>query len=287
MPSACLPSGWLESWYLLRIITLRVNPQVLSLWWTFLVDGISHHLLLGKSSTVWLHQERILKTYAWFLPDFVPHPFPLLIFLCIFFYVMNHSHGCGHMLHPMNVPNEHSNLGVFRDTDVIRTEAGVTVPWTHLIMSIVPSTTQDSEHRLRFSTGLVTQRKNWETGGLVEAGGAGKVDVPWRPETEFWKVREMLELERGGGRKNLPDGALAPGEDQPHHCSVAHSCSVVLPRKGPQPTQRWCKEGEKVRRRESSKGLTWEIPGSCPGCTTSGLLLGKWFTSFVPQFPHL
>ena len=142
------------------------------------------------------------------------------------------------MLHTMNVPNEHSNLGVFRDTDVIRTEAGVTVPWTHLIMSIVPLTTQDSEHRLQFSTGLVTQRKNWETGGLVEAGGAGKVDVPWRPETGFWKVREMLELEGRGGRKNLPNGALAPGADQPHHCSVDHSCSVVLPRKGPQPTQR-------------------------------------------------
>ena len=66
----------------------------------------------------------------------------------------------------------------------------------------------------------------------------------------------MLELEGGGGRKNLPEGALAPGEDQPHHCSGAHSCSVVLPRKGPQPTQRCCKQGEKVRWRESFQGLT-------------------------------
>lgn len=41
----------------------------------------------------------------------------------------------------------------------------------------------------------------------------------------------MLELEGGGGRKNLPDGAR-PQEDQPHHCSVDHSCSVGLPRKG-------------------------------------------------------
>ena len=99
-----------------------------------------------------------MKAYAWFLPDFVPHPFPLLILLCMFFYVMNHSHGCDGMLHPMNLPSEHSNLGVVPDADVIRTEAGVT--WTPLIMSIVPSTTQDSEHRLRFSTRLVTQRKN-------------------------------------------------------------------------------------------------------------------------------
>ena len=86
-------------------------------------------------------------------------------------------------------------------------------------------------------------RERTEDGGLVEAGGrqaggAGKVDVPWRPETGSWKVREMLELEGGGGRKNLPNGALAPGEDQPHHCSVDHSCSVGLPRKGPQLTQR-------------------------------------------------
>lgn len=64
------------------------------------------------------------------------------------------------------------------------------------------------------------------------------MDVPWRPEIGLWEVREMLELEGGGGRKNLPDGALAPGEDQPRLCSVAHSSSVVLPRKGPQPTQR-------------------------------------------------
>ena len=48
MLSACLPSGWLKSWYLLRIITLWVNPQVLSLWWTFLVDGISHHFIAGE-----------------------------------------------------------------------------------------------------------------------------------------------------------------------------------------------------------------------------------------------
>ena len=87
----------------------------------------------------------------------------------MFFYVMNHSHGCDGMLHPMNLPSEHSNLGVVPDADVIRTEAGVT--WTPLIMSIVPSTTQDSEHRLRFSTRLVTQRKNRRQGAWWKLEG--------------------------------------------------------------------------------------------------------------------
>lgn len=144
-----------------------------------------------------------MKACAWFLPDFVPHPFPLLIFLCIFFYVMNHSHGCDRMLHPMNLPSERSNLGV-----VIKTEAGVTVPRTPLIMSIVPSTTQDSEHRLRFSTGLVTQRKNRRRG----PGGSWR-EAGWRS----WEGRRSLETRdrilegqgdaRAGGRRGQEESA--------------------------------------------------------------------------------
>ena len=87
------------------------------------------------------------------------------------------------MLHPMNLPSEHSNLGVVPDADVIRTEAGVT--WTPLIMSIVPSTTQDSEHRLRFSTRLVTQRKNRRQGAWWKLEGGRKEYLAFCPKSFF------------------------------------------------------------------------------------------------------
>lgn len=45
---------------------------------------------------------------------------------------------------------------------------------------------------------------------------------------------------------------------------------------------------EKNGGRESSMGLVWESLGSGLGYVLTGdLLLGKGFTSFVPQFSHL
>lgn len=62
-------------------------------------------LLLGKSCHVTPLGED-LESMCLVSPRLCLHPFPLLIFLCIFFYVMNHSHGCDRMLHPMNLPSE-------------------------------------------------------------------------------------------------------------------------------------------------------------------------------------
>lgn len=62
--------------------------------------------------------------------------------------------------------------------------------------------------------------------------------------------------------------------------------SMVLPRQGQGPPKVRQTSGG-VRRGESSTGLVWESLGSGLGYATYYMMLGKLFTSFVPQFPHL
>lgn len=62
--------------------------------------------------------------------------------------------------------------------------------------------------------------------------------------------------------------------------------SMVLLRQGQGPPKVRQTSGG-VRRGESSTGLVWESLGSGLGYATYYMMLGKLFTSFVPQFPHL
>lgn len=184
----------------------------------------------------------------------------------------------------MNLPSERSNLGV-----VIKTEAGVTVPGP-----------PNPVHRTLDYTGLRAQaailnracdsRERTEDGGLVEAGGEagwrgepGKVDVPWRPETGFWKVRGDAESwrEEGAGRicpmEHLPQGRTSP-------ITALWTTPVVgLPGKGHN-SPKVMHTGEEGQVEKTPRALPEGSWSSCPFCLCSGLLR---FTSFVPQFPHL
>lgn len=78
----------------------------------------------------------------------------------------------------------------------------------------------------------------------------------------------MLELVGRACRKNLPEGAHAPGEDQPHRCSVDHcqQCGSP-PGKGQDSPKgeadRWRRSG-----REKAPRALPESLSSGLGCTT-------------------
>ena len=82
--------------------------------WMFLVD-ISHmfhgSLLAGLIASCQLPGRGLVETYDWFPPDFTLSAFLFANFALYSFTGIKHSHEYTHMLSPMSLSSESSNLG--------------------------------------------------------------------------------------------------------------------------------------------------------------------------------